>query len=154
MFGVAVGPCYDMRCVVCYFFPVGELRCVTQNLLSDHRALYRTLHHQIGGGRNLKSWERGLPVVLHWLCTSGVVYACYAIIFCTCLCISKYGSLPLHVFESSFVWPAGVKISTSPVGVGVDSSLRLLAWGCRRSNPGGSRPSLHPPFVPSGGSAH
>ena len=48
---------------------------------------------------------------------------------------------------------AGVKISTLPVGVGVDSSLRMLAWGCRRSNPGGSRPSLHPPFVPSGGVA-
>ena len=46
---------------------------------------------------------------------------------------------------------AGVKISTLPVGVGVDSSLRMLAWGWRRSNPGGSRPSLHPPFVPSGG---
>ena len=46
---------------------------------------------------------------------------------------------------------AGVKISTSPVGVGVDSSLRMLACCCRRSNPGGSRPSLHPPFVPSGG---
>ena len=48
---------------------------------------------------------------------------------------------------------AGVKISISPVGVGVDSSLRMLAWGCRRSNPGGSRPSLHPPFVASGGCA-
>ena len=46
---------------------------------------------------------------------------------------------------------AGVKISTLPVGVGVDWSLRMLAWGCRRSNPGGSRLSLHTPFVPSGG---
>ena len=46
---------------------------------------------------------------------------------------------------------AGVKISTLPVGVGVDSSLRMLAWGWRRSNPGGSRPSLHPTFVRSGG---
>ena len=66
-----------------------NLRRGTQNLLSYHRALYRTLHHQLGSGRNLKSLERGLSVVLHWLCTSGVVYACYAIIFCTCLCISK-----------------------------------------------------------------
>ena len=41
---------------------------------------------------------------------------------------------------------AGVKISTSPVGVGIDLSLRMLAWGCRRGNPGGSRPSLHPPL--------
>ena len=54
--------------------------------------------------------------------------------------------MPLH-------WPAGVKISTLPVGVGVDSSLRLLAWGCRRSNPGGSRPSLHPPLFRAGGCA-
>ena len=71
-----------MICVALFgFFLVGELRCVTQNFLSYHRALYRTLHHQLGGGHNLKSLERGLSVVLHWLCTSGVVYACYAIIF-------------------------------------------------------------------------
>ena len=81
LFGVAVWPCYDMRCVVC--FSLSGNCVVLQNLLSYHRALYRTLHHQLGGGRNLKS------VVLYWLCTSGVVYACYAIIFCTCLCISK-----------------------------------------------------------------
>ena len=56
-----------------------NLRRGTQNLLSYHRALYRTLHHQLGSGRNLKSLERGLSVVLHWLCTSGVVYACCAI---------------------------------------------------------------------------
>ena len=48
---------------------------------------------------------------------------------------------------------AGVNISTLPVGVGVDSSLRMLAWGCRRSNPGGSRPSLHPPLFRAGGCA-
>ena len=46
---------------------------------------------------------------------------------------------------------AGVKVSTWPVGVGVDSGLRMLAWGCRAATPGGSGPSLHPPFVPSGG---
>ena len=88
-----------MRCVICFFL-VGELRRGTQNLrrgthnmrrgtqnlrrgtqnlLSYHRALYRTLHHQLGSGRNLKLLERGLSVVLHWLCTSGVVYACCAI---------------------------------------------------------------------------
>ena len=83
LFGVTVWPCYDMRCVI-----VGELRCVTQNLLSNHRALYRTLHHQLGSGRNLKSLERGLSVVLHWLCTFGVVYACCAINVVR-VCISK-----------------------------------------------------------------
>ena len=57
----------------------------------------------------------------------------------------------MFVSRANPVLEAGVKISTSPVGVGVDSSLRMLAWGYRRSNPGGSRPSLHPPFVPSGG---
>ena len=80
-----------MICVALFgFFLVGELRCVTQNFLSYHRALYRTLHHQLGGGRNLKSWEsliRGIALALYIRC--GVVYACYAIIFCTCLCISK-----------------------------------------------------------------
>ena len=29
----------------------------------------------------------------------------------------------------------------------------MLAWGCRRSNPGGSRPSLHPPLFRAGGCA-
>ena len=57
----------------------------------------------------------------------------------------------MFVYRANPMLEAGVKISTLPVGVGVDSSLRMLAWGCRRSNPGGSRPSLHPPFVPSGG---
>ena len=56
-----------------------NLRRGTQNMLSYHRALHRTLHHQLGRGRNLKLLERGLSVVLHWLCTSGVVYACCAI---------------------------------------------------------------------------
>ena len=48
---------------------------------------------------------------------------------------------------------AGVKISTSPVGVGVDSSLRMLAWGCRRSNPGGLAPLSTPPLFRAGGCA-
>ena len=48
---------------------------------------------------------------------------------------------------------AGVNISTLPVGVGVDSSLRMLAWGCRRSKPGGSCPSLHPSLFRAGGCA-
>ena len=61
------------------------------------------------------------------------------------------GRRDVFVNRANPMLEAGVKISISPVGVGVDSSLRMLAWGCRRSNPGGSRPSLHPPFVPSGG---
>ena len=70
-----------MRCVICFFL-VGELRRGTQklrrgtqnlrrgtqNLLSYHRVLYRTLHHQLGSGRNLKSLERGYP----WYCTGFV----------------------------------------------------------------------------------
>ena len=140
--------------VFLFLFLVGELRCVTQNLLSYHRALYRTLHHQLGGGRNLKSWERGLSVVLHWLCTSGV-YACYAINFCTCLCISKRMGCCLCMCLSLLLCvEAGVKISTSPVGVGVDSSLRMLAWGCRRSNPGGGWPLSPPPLCSERGGAH
>ena len=48
---------------------------------------------------------------------------------------------------------AGVKISTLPVGVGVDSSLRMLAWGCRRSNPGGLAPPSTPLWSERGGYA-
>ena len=49
---------------------------------------------------------------------------------------------------------AGGKISILPVGVGVDSSLRMLAWGCPRSNPGGVWPlSPPPPLFRAGGCA-
>ena len=47
-----------------------------------------------------------------------------------------------------------VKVSTSPVGVGVDSSLRMLAWGCRHSNPGGVWPLSPPPLCSERGGAH
>ena len=45
-----------------------NLRRGTQNLLSYHRALYRTLHHELGSGRDLKLLERfirGIALALY-----------------------------------------------------------------------------------------
>ena len=42
-----------------------------------------------------------------------------------------------------FVLEAGVESSMSPVGLEVDSCIRMLAWGCRRGSPG-VFPSLTP----------
>ena len=59
--------------------------------------------------------------------------------------------LPLHMFESSFVWPAGVKISTSPVGVGGGLEFTDASVGLPSQQPRGVSPLSPPPFVPSGG---
>ena len=48
-----------------------------------------------------------------------------------------------------FVIEAGVESSMSPVGLGVDSNIRMLAGGCRWGSLGGL-PPLHPPS-PGGG---
>ena len=47
---------------------------------------------------------------------------------------------------------AGVESSTSPVGMEVDSRVRMLAWGCCWGNPGGS--PLSPPPRSGRGGAH
>ena len=39
-------------------------------------------------------------------------------------------------FNYQLVVEASVKRSKSPVGLGVDSCIRMLAWGCRRGSPG------------------
>ena len=54
-----------MRCVV-----VGELRCVTQNLLSNHRAFYRTLHHQQWAQSEIvgERFIRGIALALYIPC--------------------------------------------------------------------------------------
>ena len=51
-----------------------------------------------------------------------------------------------------FSMEAGVESSMSLVGLGVDSSIRVLAWGCSWGSPGGS-PPLQPPFLRAGGRA-
>ena len=47
---------------------------------------------------------------------------------------------------------AGLKGSTLPVGMEVDSGLRTIAWGCCWSSPGAL--PLSPPPVPRAGGAH
>ena len=65
---------------------------------------------------------------------------CYPYPVCTLRLASRGGRGGGTTFvirvNYQFVPEAGVESSMSPVGLGVDSCIRTLAWGCRRGSPG------------------
>jgi len=52
--------------------------------------------------------------------------------------------VPYEIASGTGKLEAGVESSVSPVGLGVDSSIRMLARGCRWGSPGGVTPSPTP----------